>query len=430
MNYQTAIQVAALTDVGMRRNNNQDSHSVLLADSAELWKTRGHLLMVADGMGGHAGGELASKLTTDTVPHLYHKHKEDSAPEALERAIREANSEVHRRGRANPDFYNMGTTCTTMAILPEGAVLAHVGDSRAYRLRGDRLEQLTFDHSVQWELRAAGLLKEGSELAHSVPKNQITRSVGPNERVQADIEGPWPIELNDTFLLCSDGLTGRVEDEEIGLILGCLEPKDAAQVLIDLANLRGGPDNITVIVARVVNPAITTAASGNPTLTVGGSKQLSPVHPAIWIVSAACLLLGLFLTFASAWIPAGVAALGGIAAGILGLSQRYRGYRSGIVIGQGRRLGKGPYTVTVCTPNQAFCDRLKRVLAELREAVDAGGWDINWPPYEALYKNVEASEKSGNHAQAVRFCGQAISYLMKELRRQGPRTANDSAIGY
>lgn len=430
MNYQTALQVAALTDIGMRRNNNQDSHTVLLADSAELWKSRGHLLMVADGMGGHAGGELASKLTTDTVPHLYHKHKEESAPEALERAIREANSEVHRRGRANPDFYNMGTTCTTLAVLPEGAILAHVGDSRAYRLRGDRLEQLTFDHSVQWELRAAGLLKEGSELANSVPKNQITRSVGPNAQVHADLEGPWPTEVGDTFLLCSDGLTGRVEDEEIGLLLGCLDPSDAAQVLVDLANLRGGPDNITVIVARVVNAAMTTTAAGNPTLTVGGSKQLSPVHPAIWAAAIACILLGGFLASAGAWIAALVAGAGGIAAGVLGLAQRYKGYRSGIVIGQGRRLGKGPYTVTVCTPNKTFCDKLKLVLAELREAVDAGGWDIAWPPFETLCKNVEAAEKSGNYMQAVRYCGQAISYLMRELRRQGPRKANDSAIGY
>lgn len=403
---------------------------MLLADTAELWKSRGHLLVVADGMGGHAGGELASKLTTDSVPHLYHKHKEDSPPEALEHALRDANSEVHRRGRANPDFYNMGTTCTALAILPEGAILAHVGDSRGYRLRGDRLEQLTFDHSVQWELKAAGLLKEGSELANSVPKNQITRSVGPNVNVQVDLEGPWPTEVGDTFLLCSDGLTGRVEDEEIGLLLGCLEPNDAAQVLVDLANLRGGPDNITVIVAKVVAPEITTAASGNPAIVVGGSKQLSPVHPAIWITAIACLLLGGFLLSAAAWTAACLAAIGGIAATIVGLAQRYKGYRSGVVVGQGRQLGKGPYTVTVCTPNQMFCDRLKLVLSELREAVDAGGWEIAWPPFEELRKKAEAAENGNAHAQAVRYCGQAISYLMRELRSQGPKKSSDSAIGF
>ena len=145
---------------------------MLLADTVTLWNTRGHLLMVADGMGGHAGGEMASKLATDGIPHLYHKYNDLSAPEAIERAVRETNAEVHRRGKANSDFYNMGTTCTVLTLLPQGAVLAHIGDSRCYRLRRESLEQLTFDHSVQWELRAAGLIKPGNELASGIPKNK------------------------------------------------------------------------------------------------------------------------------------------------------------------------------------------------------------------------------------------------------------------
>src|SRR5687768_9176313 len=117
----------------MRRTTNQDSHSLMVADTPELWLTRGHLLVVADGMGAHAAGELASKLAADGIPHLYHKYVELSPPEAIERAIRETNAEVHRRGMANPDFHNMGTTVSVLLLLPQGAVCAHIGDSRIYR---------------------------------------------------------------------------------------------------------------------------------------------------------------------------------------------------------------------------------------------------------------------------------------------------------
>ena len=124
------LQIAALTDVGMRRTTNQDSHALLPADSPELLAARGHLLMVADGMGAHAAGELASKLAAEGVPHLYRKYAEHSPPDALLRAIRETNLEINRRGTANTDFHNMCTTCSVLVLLPHGAIAAHVCDSR------------------------------------------------------------------------------------------------------------------------------------------------------------------------------------------------------------------------------------------------------------------------------------------------------------
>src|SRR5207253_8288324 len=130
-------------------------------DTPELLARRGHLLMVADGMGAHAAGELASKLAAEGVPHLYRKYTEHSPPDALLRAIRETNLEINRRGMANTDFHNMGTTCSVLVLLPQGALAAHVGDSRIYRLRGDTINQLTFDHSLQWDLKASGQLPEG-----------------------------------------------------------------------------------------------------------------------------------------------------------------------------------------------------------------------------------------------------------------------------
>src|SRR5436190_6860152 len=145
----------------MRRTTNQDSHAVLAADTPAVLEGRGHLLMVADGMGAHAAGELASKLAAEGVPHLYRKYVELSPPDALLRALRETNNEINRRGMASTDFHNMGTTCSVLVLVPHGAIAAHVGDSRIYRFRNSSICQLTFDHSLQWELRASGQMPEG-----------------------------------------------------------------------------------------------------------------------------------------------------------------------------------------------------------------------------------------------------------------------------
>ncbi len=145
----------------------------------------------------------------------------------------------------------MGTTASTLAILPEGAVVAHVGDSRIYRLRRGVFEQLTFDHSLVWEMEASGQVHPNSALGQSIPKNVITRSLGPNAEVMVDIEGPFQVEEGDRFLLCSDGLSGQVDDTEMAALVDCLPEELAARVLVDLANLRGGPDNSTVIIVRI-----------------------------------------------------------------------------------------------------------------------------------------------------------------------------------
>ncbi len=244
--WQHGLEHVALSHVGLRRSNNQDSMACVLAGSRQDWLRRGHLFMVADGMGAHAAGELASKMATDFIPHTYYKLLDDSPVAAITKSIEDANQRIHARGQSNPDFRGMGTTSSVLLLLPQGAVVAHVGDSRVYRLRGNRLDQLTFDHSLVWEMRASGRVRDG-DVPSYIPKNIITRSLGPGEAVQVDLEGPFPLEPGDTFLLCSDGLSGQVDDEELGVILGAVPLAEAAQVLVDLANLRGGPDNITVV---------------------------------------------------------------------------------------------------------------------------------------------------------------------------------------
>jgi PPM family protein phosphatase len=425
----TGLQVAAQSDVGMRRTSNQDAHALVLAETPEQFRDRGYLLMVADGMGAHAAGELASKLAADGVPHLYHKYREHSPPDALLRSLRETNAEINRRGTASADFHNMGTTASVLLLLPQGALAAHVGDSRIYRLRGGTISQLTFDHSLQWELQASGQLPEGTDVGAMVPKNVITRSLGPSPTVMIDMEGPHPIAQGDTYVLCSDGLTGRVEDAELGAILASLPPAEAVQALVDLANLRGGPDNITVIVARVVGPELAIGALEAEPLRMGTRHQPPPIHPAVWIAVTVCALATIVLGIMGQWIPAGLALAGAAVAGGVGLMQRFGGL-SGTVVGQGRMLGRGPYVNVVCPPSHELAQKLAATLDELREAAREGEWSIDWRPLDESCRQALLADEAGNFVEAVRQYCRGISYVMSELRSQDGKRAGDSAIRY
>jgi protein phosphatase len=311
-----SVQHAALTDVGLRRTNNQDSHVVDLASS---------LFIVADGMGAHAAGELASKLAVQTIPLTYQKNRDKPAHVALQKAIQEANHVIHNRGQANPDFQGMGTTTSALLLLPLGAIVAHVGDSRVYRLRGSQLDQLSFDHSLVWELTAAGQISGGNP---AIPRNIITRSLGPNPDVEVDLEGPFPVAAGDMFLLCSDGLSGEVGDEEIGIILQCLPPEEAAQLLVDLANLRGGPDNITVIVARVMANLSEGAASA----AVPAGRGISPL---VWVTIALALLIAGGLAAFSLHLPAIIVGVVGMVLALLLNGAAGRGGTSCLAAGWG-----------------------------------------------------------------------------------------------
>ncbi|HEX3313989.1 MAG TPA: protein phosphatase 2C domain-containing protein, partial [Gemmataceae bacterium] len=243
------IENASETDVGVKRSHNQDAFAVLRAGDAEQFRDRGHVFVVADGMGAHAVGELASKMAADAIPHVYSKHLKEGPVSALRRAFTEANQTIHSRGQQNKEFHGMGTTGTALVLRPEGAWVGHVGDSRAYRVRAGIVEQLSFDHSLLWEL-ARRQRRSPDELT-GVPSNVIIRSLGPEPSVNVDVEGPHPLQAGDIFVLCSDGLSGPVHDREIGAVASALPPDEAARFLIHLANLQGGPDNITALVVRI-----------------------------------------------------------------------------------------------------------------------------------------------------------------------------------
>lgn len=417
--WQSFLEHAELSDVGLRRSNNQDSFRQVTAGNDDQWQRRGHLFMVADGMGAHAAGELASKMAVDTVALTYYKLLDSSPAEAIRKSIEEANNKIHGAGTANPDFKGMGTTSSVLLILPEGAVAAHVGDSRVYRLRGNRLEQLSFDHSLVWEMMAGNKLSE-SEMPGYIPKNIITRSLGPAEHVQIDLEGPFPLAVGDTFLLCSDGLSGPVGDLDLGVVLATLPPAEAVRTLVDLANLRGGPDNITVLVARVV--ALPPGRTGSRGSSSSGKSVATGWWVALGVLGLAAVMLGLSQQLYAA---AGCA----IAALFTGLTMFIRRFGSGgepSMDTQGR-LGRGPHRSYVCQLDLPAVQRVASIIEPLREEAKQQHWDINWQRFDGLCRQASAAVTAQDYGAAIAAYCRAISFMMAQVRSQRVQDA-DSAV--
>jgi serine/threonine protein phosphatase PrpC len=231
------VEHTALSDVGRQREGNEDS---MLA--------RPPLFAVADGMGGAQAGEVASGLAVETVGDL--PPDPENAEDALVEAITEANRRIHEQAQEDRELAGMGTTMTATLVHDGKVTIGHVGDSRAYRWREGDLAQLTDDHSLVAELERHGKLTAAEARVHP-QRSMILRALGIGAEVEVDtycFEG----RADDVFLLCSDGLCGLVHDEVIAEVLGSAESLDlAAQELIELANLSGGPDNITTVIFRL-----------------------------------------------------------------------------------------------------------------------------------------------------------------------------------
>jgi len=413
------LQHAAVTDIGMRRASNQDSHAVVLASDMEMWRERGHLFVVADGMGAHAAGELASEMAVSGITHRYYKYSNLLPPEALHKAIQDTNDDVHQRGQANIGFHNMGTTASALVLLPQGALVAHVGDSRVYRQRGARLDQLTFDHSLAWEIQNSGRFHNSADFASAVPKNIITRSLGPNETVQVDFEGPFPVGIGDTFLLCSDGLTGLVEDEEIGPILANLSPAEASQALTDLANLRGGHDNITAVVVRVTGAAMTTGnVNAHPHHGQRGENR-GLLGSLPWIIASVCFLAALAMAVLERMEPALIALILACVATLVAVLRRWVLTPHHPSPGKASRYGKGPYVTVNSTANAGLTGKLAQLVDELRSATEEGQWSVDVQGFNVQCEAAEQAAGRNEHESALKHYVHAISYMMKELRRQG-----------
>jgi protein phosphatase len=407
VNWDEYLVVASKSDIGMRRNNNQDNLCISLAGTWDQWARYGHLLVVCDGMGGHAAGELASQLAADHLSHLHKRSTDDSFDDRLKKNIERANAEIHRRGIANPEFRNMGTTCTGLLLTTQGVWVGHVGDSRLYRLRGKRLEQLTFDHSYTWEMKAAGINDASAE----VFKNRIMRSLGPNPEVNVDIEGPFALEPGDTFLLCSDGLTGPVEDREIAQIMAALPPAEVCESLVNLANLRGGPDNITVIVAKYVQPFPNLANDGLGAGTVGGSLGLI----ASWLSCGALVILAVVLGLLTDWMNAVVPGVAALVAFIVAVWFTAR--QSNVTNPkQPSPRGKAPYTHSSGVASMEVTDKLRDVAVELLELAKREVWVMDWPAIDADLHKLQVWDGKKQFSQAIAGYCRLINYILQRGR--------------
>ena len=409
-----SILCSAKTDIGLRRANNQDSHAVILAGSHSSWKERGHLLIVADGMGAHAAGEVASQTATDTIAMSYSKRTKEFPPLALQDAVYDAHQRIREQSAKDDAFRDMGTTVDALLLLPQGAVIAHVGDSRVYRWRNQTIEQLTFDHSLVWEVCVAFKLPFDQPPA-DIPRNQITRSLGPTDKLKVDLEGPYPIEVGDVFLVCSDGLSGQINDREIGQLLGVLSPEEATETLVNIANLRGGPDNITLIVAK----ATETEDQHLPQSPgIPGSAWISLAVTAVMFLVMA---LGFFLSEShfAAWLG-GTGVVFGLTAFVWCMrdslfSSAYR-YPS-----PDESYGNGPYTSYHCPPSMVFTEKLASILQQFRHVTQGSQWDIPWDKADLREQAALAAIRSKNYGAAIREYCLTINLLMYELKKQKPK---------
>lgn len=236
------IATSALTDPGRVRSENQDC-------CAEFENGAGaRLLVVADGMGGHARGDIASREAVAAIGSVFRAATGEPGS-VLAEAFAAANARVHQLGTEHASDLGMGTTAVALWIGSEGAWVAHVGDSRAYRWREGRLDQLTVDHSwVVQEIRQLRMTWE--EAARHPRRSALVRSIGTGPEVEVDVERV-DLAPEDRVLLCSDGLWDELEESAIAEVLGSLEPSDCTRRLIDLANRAGGHDNVTAVVARI-----------------------------------------------------------------------------------------------------------------------------------------------------------------------------------
>ena len=238
------IEYGIRSDQGRVRASNEDACVASIGS---------RVFLVADGMGGHAAGEIASQIAASTVEEIIAGSTSEPDMESLlQQSARAANARVYETQKLRPDYRGMGSTLTVLVIRDDHFYVAQVGDSRAYLLRDGVLDQITRDHSLVWPLYESGVISK-DDISRHPQKNLITRSIGTHAEVEADLHNGAAL-AGDVFLLCSDGLTDVLSEREIQQILSLLgrNPQDLCDALVQAANAGGGPDNVTTVVVRLL----------------------------------------------------------------------------------------------------------------------------------------------------------------------------------
>jgi len=252
MKMRPGVEVAGISDVGCQRDGNEDSYCYWEPEDDMVFARLGRLAVVADGMGGHEGGQIASRTAVESAQASYSSSQAPSPKEALLQALHDAHDAIQRRARESIGLLGMGTTCTAFALVGSRLYYVHVGDSHLYLLRHGKLKLLTRDHSLVARLIETGIIR--AEEAETHPqKHVLTAALGVSEDIDPDYSiEPITLEKADVLLICTDGLWGQMSEPEIQQVLASHAPGDACKSLVQLAKERGGPDNITLVIARIL----------------------------------------------------------------------------------------------------------------------------------------------------------------------------------
>ena len=251
MHVKPGIEVAGLSDMGCQRDNNEDSYLYWEPSDDQELRRKGRLAVIADGMGGHEGGQEASHLAVETVREVYGQGFQDNPQTALVESFAVAHTRILNYAERHPAFQGMGTTCTAFVLHHRQLYFAHVGDSRLYLVREAQIQRLTRDHSYVGRLVESGLVR--AEDAERHPQRHIlTAALGAGREVAVDSpQLGMSVQDGDDLLLCTDGLWGVVTDDELNRAVSGNPPAECCAALVNLAQQRGGPDNITLQVLHV-----------------------------------------------------------------------------------------------------------------------------------------------------------------------------------
>jgi serine/threonine protein phosphatase PrpC len=360
------LAAAGLTDVGRRREHNQDNVTHYVPPDENELAAKGALFVVCDGMGGHAAGEVASELGVNAIRDVYYASNEEDVIDNIASAIRSANDSIYEYAQQHPESKGMGTTCVSVLIHGGRAYFVNIGDSRGYLVRDGDMRQVTLDHSWVAEQVRAGLLSEEQARTHA-HRNVITRSLGTGPRVTADLFVE-SLKQGDRILLCSDGLHGYVDEREIKReMLTLSEPEAGVQALVDMANSNGGPDNITALVIHLLEvPPVT----GELNLPVAGSQDEQTITQPVPAV------------------PASAARASKVA------SIPHKAYSAKLPVAD---LTKNKSRTG--NPVAALSIRLLAIAAVL--VILAGVWDITLGPYAQMHAATQQLQSTISHARQV-----------------------------
>jgi protein phosphatase len=269
------LKVAVVTDLGNIRTNNEDTGLFFRVADPQVTREKGALLMVADGMGGHAAGEVASKMAADTISKEYFKNgAAGNIEKSLSKIFALANKNIYEASSANQALRGMGTTCTALVVVNNLVYYAHVGDSRAYMVKKNSIARITTDHTYVQQLVQEGQITAAEAEEHP-QRNILTNAMGTKPQIRIDTgQFDLPFEENDSLLVCSDGLYDYLDDAEIAAMVNGNSPQEAADALVAEAKKRGGHDNITVVLAAKTGTTATPASKETRDFVLPVTKEI------------------------------------------------------------------------------------------------------------------------------------------------------------